>query len=185
MELANWPPSRGPRNPYEVKITYKPGKITRHEFEIDRDRPEERQAPVVGKWALWFQVEDVATLSLDQAVRLLRGRQIEPVADSDRCTDDWYENGFGTLRTVIDYPLSVAVGLTINPMTVTRVSDHGGTRTDKEMRLGYFLWMVAKEYERIYAEHEKYGVWGHAIGDLGFEGVVVHEDGMVDLLIGS
>ncbi len=53
------------------------------------------------------------------------------------------------------------------------------------MSPGYFLWTIAKEYERIYAEHEKYGVWGHAIGDLGFERITINEDGIVELFIGS
>jgi len=53
------------------------------------------------------------------------------------------------------------------------------------MSPGYLMWVVAKEYERIYKEHKKYGVWGHAMSDLGFERITVRPDGVVDLFIGS
>jgi hypothetical protein len=54
-----------------------------------------------------------------------------------------------------------------------------------EMSIGYVLWAVAQEYKRIYRQHRKYGVWGHAITDLYFEGLDVQKNGNVTLLVGS
>jgi len=43
-----------------------------------------------------------------------------------------------------------------------------------QMGIGYFLWHVAKVYKDIiYAHQNVYGVWGHAITDLYFEGIVL------------
>lgn len=209
-EMMNWPPSRGP-NPHERTITYRPGQVTREDIPMEpspaaaaereiieaaagvpeeengaqwrpEEPPAEEPAPMAGRWRVWYQVDDVASLTLEQAVNLLSGKKVEPEEDD---FDSWFDAGFGTLRTMIDYPLSKAVFLTIEPMVVTWSGGNSPERTEREMRLGYFLWIVAKEYERIYREHEKYGVWGHALSDLGFEGVVVREDGTVDLIIGS
>jgi hypothetical protein len=212
-ELMNWPPSRGP-NPGQHMVSYKQGKITREDVRIPRSpmsaaeaemieaaggvveeenaeipAPEEpaERAPVVGTWYVWFQIEDVASLNLDQAINLLRGRTDD---EKERhCSDDWSFSPvekFGILETMITYPLNTAVHLVIEPLTITRT--WGKSRPAKvthEMRLGYFLWVVAQEYVRIYEEAEKYGIWGHAMTDLGFEGVIVHEDGTVDVMIGS
>lgn len=208
-ELINWPPSRGP-NPHERKIVYEPGQVFREDvpmeqspiaaaekavfdegeapngdFSSEAEEQERQLAPIVGKWRVWFQVDDVVTLNIEQAANILRGRKVEPEEDSSVCADTWFQDKFGTLRTVIDYPLSTAVHLTIEPMIVTRSGGGKPAQQTREMRLGYFLWVVSKEYERIYREHEKYGIWGHAMSDLGFEGLVVREDGTVDLIIGS
>lgn len=37
------------------------------------------------------------------------------------------------------------------------------------MSVGYLLWQLARAYKIIYKSHAKWGVWGHAIGDLTFE----------------
>jgi hypothetical protein len=46
------------------------------------------------------------------------------------------------------------------------------------MHIGYFLWQVAKFYkDEIYAYRKKYGVWGHNIDDLYFEGIILRKIG--------
>lgn len=186
-ELINWPPSRGP-NPNAPKITYQSGKVEREDLSpedqerlsaaFDEDKP-----AMIGKWRTWFQVEDVADLNLDQAVRLLRGKKIGE--NTDFCADNWFSENFGTLKTIISYPLETAVQLSIDPMTVTVKRGKHPERVSREMRLGYFLWVVAQEYLRIYEEAEKYGIWGHALSDLGFEGIAVFDGGFAEILIGS
>lgn len=187
MDLINWPPSRGP-NPNAPKITYKQGKIQRRDVSREDQEKliaafEETKPEMIGKWRVWFQVEDVADLTLQQAVRLLRGKKMGE--NSDFCSDDWFGEHFGPLETVITYPLETAVQLSIEPMTITVKRGKHPERVEQEMRLGYFLWVVAQEYLRIYEEAEKYGIWGHALSDLGFEGIVVYEGGFAELLIGS
>ena len=53
------------------------------------------------------------------------------------------------------------------------------------MDVAYFVWMIAQEYKRIYDNHELFGVWGHCLGDLVFEGVDFHKDGTAEVFIGS
>jgi len=187
MDLINWPPSRGP-NPNAPKITYKQGRVARQD--IPREELEKlgtafdsARPALIGKWRTWFQVEDVADLTLPQAVKILRGKKIGD--KSDFCSDDWFGEHFGALETIISYPLDTAVQLSIEPMTVTVKRGRHPEDVSSQMRLGYFLWVVAQEYIRIYEEAEKYGIWGHALSDLGFEGIVVFEGGLAEILIGS
>lgn len=71
---------------------------------------------------------------------------------------------------------------------------------EKVSTIGELLWKVAQMYDKIYKEEEettsvevghrnqtngKYGIWGHDIGDLVFEGVVVYDNGTIEFLIGS
>lgn len=181
--LLNWPPSRGP-NPFESKVTYFPGRVETEDVPMDELRKIVRDVPEVASWRFNLQVTDVATLSLWQASRILSGIRERPSLDY---FDDWYDlDAPSELRTVIDYPLEIATLLTIEPMTVVSV---GGPKQKKvsmtQWRVGYFLWVVSKEYERIYTEHERYRIWGHAMSDLAFERLTLMEDGMVHLGIGS
>lgn len=80
----------------------------------------------------------------------------------------------------IDYPLQAVVRLTIPPATVqTDVGEF------KIMSPGYLMWVVAREYRKIYANHEEYGIWGHDINDLYFELFEFTEDGSLYMFIGS
>lgn len=80
----------------------------------------------------------------------------------------------------IDYPLQKVVRLTIPPATFT--TDLG---TYKMMSPGYLMWILAKEYQRIYQHHEEYGIWGHGIYDLYLEVLSVEPNGQCHLFIGS
>jgi hypothetical protein len=187
-ELMNWPPSRGP-NPNAPSVIYKQTKITREDVPRKAmkrlvDKFESRRPAAIGLWYVNFQVEDVADLSLHQAVRILQGSKRDS-EESDHCSDDWYFEKFEALETIIDYPLGTAVRLKIEPMTVTYMRGRQISKEMVEMRLGYFLWVVAQEYLRIYEEAEKYEIWGHAMGDLAFEGVEVYENGFSTILMGS
>jgi len=85
-----------------------------------------------------------------------------------------------TLVVDIDYPLRKLVRLTIPPANFkTNLGEF------HMMSPGYFMWVIAKEYRRIYEHHEDYGIWGHGISDLVFELIDVQESGHVDLAIGS
>lgn len=96
-----------------------------------------------------------------------------------------------TAEVEIDYPLTLPVSFSV-------------IFTD----LGTLLWHIAQKYKAIYAEedatakvpvvpmdergklknrnqtHGKYGIWGHDLDDLWFEGVEI-ENAKVRLLIGS
>jgi hypothetical protein len=80
------------------------------------------------------------------------------------------------ITITLDYPLSRAVTITVKPYQI-----HGC----KFMDLGYVLWQIAKQYQRIYKEHKRYGVWGHMLDDLWFERLTIDKNGQAELFIGS
>ena len=60
-----------------------------------------------------------------------------------------------------------------------------------DLLLGQIIWNIIKTYQEIYDEEEdtkigKYGIWGHAIGDLYLEGLsYCAEEKKVYLFMGS
>jgi len=148
---------------------------------------EQKKPPLVGTWKVWYQVKAVAGLTLEQADDFVLACQDKiDVADH---LGNWFGFEPRPLWVDITYPLKRGVRLLVKPLVRESLpcrackGDRKSTRV--EMTPGYFLWMVAKEYERIYKEHAKYGVWGHALEDLWFERVTIQKDGVVDLFIGS
>ena len=70
-----------------------------------------------------------------------------------------------------DYPLKGKYLLRTNPTL-----DYNGN--PMSMHTGYFLWQVAKIYQdEVYKYPKKYGVWGHGIDDLYFEGIILRKIG--------
>jgi len=67
----------------------------------------------------------------------------------------------------LSYPLNKIGRVTIRPY---EVNGH------LQMTVGYVLWQLAQAYLQIYEEHERYGVWGHAIDDIGFETMTIVGD---------
>jgi len=161
---------------------------------IPRSRP-----MLVGKWRVLYQVADVANLTIHQADRLLHGNKVEGKEVVDQF-DTWLGHAPRTLTVRISYPLTIGVKLVIPPLirqlercrACREAIGVGDDQPGQDFQAGFpylsigcFLWLVAKEYERIYADHEAYGVWGHEIGDLVFESIEIAEDGVVVLGIGS
>jgi hypothetical protein len=124
-----------------------------------------------------YHLETVSTLTLNQAARLLTYVKQPSDTHSERYLPEL------PLVVRVSYPLSVDVHVTIHPYRIWshRREDWSGPRMD----IGYVLWTLANFYKDIYANHETYGVWGHAIGDLFFEGLQVNEDGTAELEMGS
>lgn len=155
--------------------------------------PENRPLPLLeGTWSVWYQVTDVAALSLKQANRVIRACEGHRGDKCDEHLSNWWKYEPRDLWVDIDYPLSRGVRLCVKPFVMEPEPceacerDHGRRREKRvEMTPGYLLWMIAKEYERIYSEHEKYGIWGHGIEDLGFERITINKEGVVELFVGS
>jgi len=151
-------------------------------------RRKTKKKVLTGVWSVWYQVSDVASLTLAQADSIIKACP-ENGRKDDRHFDDWWAYEPRTLWVDIDYPLARGVRLAIAPMIsrghLCKVCGMKKPFERTVMSPGYFLWTVAKEYERIYKEHEKYGVWGHEMSDLGFERIRIAKDGVVDLGIGS
>lgn len=141
-----------------------------------------------GSWRVWYQVESVAGLTVEQADEFVLGCQEKGPGRIREHQDNWYFYEPSPLWVDITYPLTRGVRLLVKPLIKEKLPCKacGGSPVKRpSMSPGYLLWMVAKEYQRIYQEHEKYGVWGHALSDLGFERITVRKDGVVELGIGS
>lgn len=122
-------------------------------------------------------LETLAQLTLAQAERL-----VFPFRPNGPSPDDLPAL---PLIARISYPLSRAVDVTIRPYTKKTASEEGDGETWPRMTFAYVAWVIAKEYERIYAAHEHYGVWGHALDDLWLEGLHIAADGTATLAVGS
>lgn len=157
-----------------------------------------------GKWRMCIHVASLAELTARQACNVVYAHAVCPprpvgVGDPSQLTpreqqERQKENAKWRRQvpefpydeavcTTINYPLRRELHLVVPPYQLSR-----GKRSWSWMDLGYFLWVVAREYQRVYRQHRKYGVWGHAITDLWFEGLVLsREKGawVARLLIGS
>lgn len=187
IELINWPPSRGADNPHVPKsVEYLLGGITRTDIpreESDLDLTgirRERTESLKGKFYCNYHVQTVSTLTIEQAHMLLDVQTAEPDSESGH----WCMFKPEPIKTRIDYPVNLAVELTIPPLSIKTFWKDGTENIRDYISPGYLMWVVSQEYKRIYEEHEKYGVWGHAITDLFFEGFEI-ENGLAQLLIGS
>lgn len=162
-------------------------------FKKPKRRPIKRRAPQSLRGTSWrcnWHVASVASLTLNQARHLL---SVDSNEDGEKgYWSNWHNYKPETFTTTIDYPLAVAVKLEIQPFT-TRFPKHlGGGRPRVDIHPGVFLWVVAQQYKKIYDEAEaskkgmeKYGIWGHQIEDLYFEGIDFDKKGHARLLIGS
>ena len=114
-------------------------------------------------YSLNYHVKTVASLTVKQADSLLLGKDNET-----KCLEKYIEPG-REIEVLITYPLSLNVLLKIKPYDRS-------SHVKQQLTVGYVLWLIAKEYERIYIEHEKYGIWGHEMGDLYFEQLSIQKN---------
>ena len=132
-----------------------------------------------------YHVATVVSLTLLQADRLLHDSG--DGGDDRWLSSDRWESGFGwmiePIKFVLDYPLRAGCEVMVHPYRRVMIWPDQ-TAEHQCLSFGHILWCLAKEYERIYREHEHYGVWGHAMDDLYFEGLKVKE-GNGHVLIGS
>jgi hypothetical protein len=75
----------------------------------------------------------------------------------------------------LDYPLSRIARVTIPPFW-----QNGPVQS-----WGHILWQIARAYKQIYKQWKKWGVWGHSLDDLYYEGLAATRDGRLNLDVGS
>jgi len=138
-------------------------------------------------WRCNWHVATLAGLTLEQA-RSLITVESHPEDKKAGWQGNWFNRQPETFTVVIDYPMHATVRLEIPPVTVRYRRGHSRT----EVHPGSFLWTVAQHYKKIYAEAEasekgqkKYGIWGHQLEDLYFEGISFDKKGNARLLMGS
>lgn len=209
--IMNWPPSRGPMPAWmEHKPVIKVPKVELVELQEGAEPPirvVQTEVPndmrfsefrttleLERNWTYSdlgvLSVEEMLSASAQDATNLVRGvRGLHPIErrgrgqPSERKTCD----NLLPVRTVVvdlDYPFGKVARLLIRPYIVETIRRDGEIAQWPTMRLGYVLWQIAQAYGQIYAEHERWGVWGHAIGDLVFESFRL-EDNIGHIGIGS
>lgn len=104
--------------------------------------------------------------SIDTNIRI-QGLDEAPGVDFDKLPAN------ETFTLAIDYPLSVKAAFPL--------------KTGKNgMGLPRLLQEIGKAYREVYENDEKYGIWGHGIGDLWLEGINIDlEKKTVRLSVGS
>lgn len=80
------------------------------------------------------------------------------------------------LVATVDHRLREPISVRVLPFLVQDVA--------VPMTTGWLLWSLARAYEMIYEQHERYGVSGHKIDDLVFEGFTVSNNA-VSVFMGS
>ena len=139
------------------------------------------------EWAyeLWLPVWECSTLTLRQADAMIHGtldcshepKRQRRKGETSRLSNDLPARD---LTFYIDYPLTQAARVTVRPFRHDQKGHWGPPR----MTLGYLHWQAARAYVKVYKEHKRYGVWGHHIGDLWFEGLRI-QDNVAEFSIGS
>jgi hypothetical protein len=190
-KLLNWPPSRGPM-PARLRrpMPMHPATISVREMP-EGSAPLVRRSDVCRELRCDVHVETLLGLTLEQATNVVF------VVEPDGCCQSYIDavdlssrkrrpikagkvyrrrkRNPPTLVADIDYPVSRAARVTVPPYR----------RNGPTQSWGHFLWQVARAYQEVYRQWKRYGVWGHALGDLCFEGIAVTKDGRVVLHIGS
>lgn len=84
--------------------------------------------------------------------------------------NSYLQKEYEGLVFIIDYPMHSQLAIII----------------PKAHSIADILVPLADAYKNtIYKDPEKFQVYGHSIGDLFFEGIVINDDGTTDLRIGS
>lgn len=113
-------------------------------------------------------VESLSEITSEQASRVLFGVLVND-DDSLRKIIKAFRHLISGSCT-INYPLSTPFEFKISSI----------------MSVGELLWEVSNKYKEVYNEpNNKYGIWGHGIGDLFIEGVVIKDGGIIELQMGS
>jgi hypothetical protein len=210
--ITNWPPAKGPKPPHlqvtEKRIESKPPIRSEFKFRQPADAVLERAIlldtigdPEVAKisegvkvvhpandyqvlesyerdFRLSHHVGSIANLSALDARKLVSGWSVR------RKKFEWLLPPRAT-TVPITYPLSLGVKLKITPYHYVVEFADDTDLCETELSLGYVLWVIAKEYVRIYEEWKRYKIWGHELWDLWFKRLTVTKSGRAELVVES
>lgn len=191
MALVNWPPSKGPLPP-ELKVLRKEAclGLKRRDFVFDQPPPASAERRHILEAVMEHhgnkKIEEKVGMELrvkgpradteyhlDHPVTLLSGLTFE---EADGLVFGVGVNTGLPARNLparlheisLTYPLTLGVELRVSPFELTRHMGDGRKVAEERLSIGYVLWVVAQEYQRIYREWRKYRPWGHGIEDLTF-----------------
>jgi hypothetical protein len=196
--LMNWPPSRGPIDPYLPRKTYMPN--------VSRDYKFKKPSPVsstivelkrfAGPWYCNYRVQLIRSLNYQQAMDLILMKHLEDeeaygrwnisrFGEYDEETDDYEELSQPSFYVDIkslptwkgEYTLPKPYRFIIKPCRIKSVLKglKGEVREAQEYEAtdgGYFLFSLAKELEKLYKKHKLDG-----FADLYFQKVYLQPDG--------
>ena len=210
--IINWPPAKGPKPPH-LQVTEKrieSIQAIRSEFKFKQpaDAALERAIlldtigdhevekihegvkivhpandyRILGSYGRDFRlshhVGSIANLSALDARKLISGWSIR------RRKFEWLLPP-RAVTIPITYPLSIGVKLKIQPYDYVVEYADSTDLCERELSLGYVLWVVAREYVRIYDDWKRYKIWGHELWDLWFRKLSVTKTGRVELVVES
>jgi len=174
--MLNWPPERGP-NPNKYPWVGQEPKIEELWNSLKKEW-DLRQVALTHR--VDGHVETLSTLTIHQVMHLNLSYVGESQLRRERHVFRTHlEKAGDSLSFVVDYPMSRVAVVTVFP---ARVENRKRSVTSVES----ILWGLAQAYKAIYADWEKWGVWGHGIEDLVFESIEVDvETGRGVVYVGS
>jgi hypothetical protein len=143
-----------------ARATVKAGRSRRRWRRLQR-RP---QVALIESCRLQCHVDTVASLkNPGVAERLIGSGNWVPLDDTK------------TYTVTLTYPLGRRAVFAVKPYTREPIRFNGKIKRRWRpcMSVEYLIWQAARAYRRIYREHKRFGVWGHAIGDLWFESIQI------------
>lgn len=171
LKSDNWPPSRGPKPKWleKPKIVFENFKIemlAQHSQLPPRIRPSAKKKSGIKDIILNHSVENMATISPEHWLLISGVGPGEPaiLLTHLQATE---------LTVELSYPMNVVARVTIKPYRTYRTVDSEKRQSIPFMNIGYVLWQLSRAYKKIYQQHKKYGVWGHALSDLYYERLTI------------
>ena len=212
LGLANWPPSRGPEPPGPVigdvfpepEVMVASRAIAHTPLFHDLKAPSPHTGPLVPNaearllagesvsmkdltahadrkrffsLSVWADIADLLEAGPKMCHRLVVG--FDSADGSESICSSLPAR---TYSGVLAYPLSPMTPALVTIGPARRLRD--GQPDGLVCSVGFLLWSIASAYSQVYQSWERYGVWGHAIGDLNICSLRILDDSF-EVEIGS
>jgi hypothetical protein len=203
MKWLNWPPAKGPKPPeLERKIEYEIPNAIADTFRIRQSREAREERLLVVEASLDLKYRELGGVDKNPTIEWIRPRtpasklparfsadvdySVSEIAKLDFETANQFVQGvalgarldeIAPRMVMVDlvYPLSVGVRMKIKPYTVSEsLGDDSNGTYYRAMSVGYILWAIARQYEHVYENWKKHGIWGHGLEELRFTKLYVN-----------
>lgn len=206
-KLRNWTPDKGTPEEYDARNTNQ-YKIPKLKWRVLKEDPKKEHPKMIVDCDI--QIRALAYVKLDVALNTINGWELlsrgghgrgrrhgrlirwidgdgsEELRKGKRVVYQRLEPKPETFTAIITYPFNSTVEITIPPYIKVHSDNNGKSKKHSDQHFAYILWTIARVYQEIYKKHwKKVGVWGHALGDLYFEGLAFYPDCRVEPFIGS
>jgi hypothetical protein len=196
MKWLNWPPAKGPRPPeLDPKIEYEVERPAFAPFRLRQSRAAKDERLLLVEASLDLKYRELGGVDKHPTIEWIRPRTsaarlpskfsadvdypVHAIAKLDFETASQFVQGIArgirldeiaprAITVDLTYPLSVGVRMRIKPYTVNESRGDDDGTFHRAMSVGYILWTIARQYENIYENWKKYGIWGHGLEELRF-----------------